>query len=117
MEADRLRDLYVKMLGQALPRPAASPAPDKSDCLVDITVDAFLPEEYIPDAAGRIEAYKRIAAIETTSDAEDVLGRADRLLRQPAQERTGAGGRLPRARPQPASALRRSSSARPADFV
>ena len=41
--------------------------------LVDITVDAFLPEEYIPDAAGRIEAYKRIAAIETTSDAEDVL--------------------------------------------
>ena len=50
-----------------------APAPDKSDCLVDITVDAFLPEEYIPDAAGRIEAYKRIAAIETTSDAEDVL--------------------------------------------
>ena len=36
-------------------------------------MDAFLPEEYIPDAAGRIEAYKRIAAIETTSDAEDVL--------------------------------------------
>ena len=33
----------------------------------------FLPEEYIPDAAGRIEAYKRIAAIETTADAEDVL--------------------------------------------
>ena len=40
---------------------------------MDITVDAFLPEEYIPDAAGRIEAYKRIAAIETTTDAEDVL--------------------------------------------
>lgn len=34
---------------------------------------AFLPEDYIPDAAGRIEAYKRIAAIETTTDAEDVL--------------------------------------------
>ena len=28
-------------------------------------MDAFLPEDYIPDAAGRIEAYKRIAAIET----------------------------------------------------
>ena len=67
-------DLYVKMLGQAIAAARGEvPAPDKSDCLVDITVDAFLPEEYIPDAAGRIEAYKRIAAIETTSDAEDVL--------------------------------------------
>ena len=67
-------DLYVKMLGQAIAAARGeTPAPDKSDCLVDITVDAFLPEEYIPDAAGRIEAYKRIAAIETTSDAEDVL--------------------------------------------
>lgn len=54
--------------------PAATPAaPDKSDCLVDITVDAYLPESYIPDAAGRIEAYKKIAAITTRDDATDVL--------------------------------------------
>ena len=67
-------DLYVKMLGQAIAAARGEEAPpDKSDCLVDIAVDAFLPEEYIPDAAGRIEAYKRIAAIETTADAEDVL--------------------------------------------
>ena len=67
-------DLYVKMLGQAIAAARGEvPAPDKSDCLVDITVDAFLPEDYIPDAAGRIEAYKRIAAIETPADAEDVL--------------------------------------------
>ena len=67
-------DLYVKMLGQAIATARGeAQAPDKSDCLVDITVDAFLPEDYIPDAAGRIEAYKRIAAIETTTDAEDVL--------------------------------------------
>ena len=67
-------DLYVKMLGQAIAAARGeAPEPDKSDCLVDITVDAFLPETYIPDAAGRIEAYKRIAAIETAEDAEDVL--------------------------------------------
>ena len=50
-----------------------APPPDKSDCLVDITVDAYLPEEYIPDAPGRIEAYKRIAAITNREDAGDVL--------------------------------------------
>ena len=67
-------DLYVKMLGQAISAAKGeTPEPDKSDCLVDLTVDAFLPEEYIPDPAGRIEAYKRIAAIETPGDAEDVL--------------------------------------------
>ena len=67
-------DLYVKMLGQAIAAAKGeAPEPDKSDCLVDLTVDAFLPEEYIPDPAGRIEAYKRIAAIETPGDAEDVL--------------------------------------------
>jgi len=67
-------DLYVKMLGQAIATAQGeTPPPDKSDCLVDISIDAYLPEEYIPDPAGRIEAYKRIAAIETTADAEDVL--------------------------------------------
>ena len=39
-------DLYVKMLGQAIAAARGeAPAPDKSDCLVDITVDAFLPED------------------------------------------------------------------------
>ena len=67
-------DLYVKMLGQAIAAARGeAPPPDKSECLVDITADAFLPEEYIPGAAGRIEAYKKIAAIETPEDATDVL--------------------------------------------
>ncbi|MEE0799790.1 MAG: transcription-repair coupling factor [Gemmiger sp.] len=67
-------ELYVKMLNQAIAAARGEPAaPDKSDCLLDITVDAYLPEEYIPDASGRIEAYKRIAAINTREDAEDVL--------------------------------------------
>ncbi|MBM6901095.1 transcription-repair coupling factor, partial [Gemmiger formicilis] len=54
-------DLYVKMLGQAIATARGeTPPPDKSDCLVDISIDAYLPEDYIPDPAGRIEAYKRI---------------------------------------------------------
>ena len=67
-------ELYVKMLNQAIAAAKGeAPPPDKSDCLVDITVDAYLPEEYIPDAPGRIEAYKRIAAITNREDAGDVL--------------------------------------------
>ena len=67
-------DLYVKILNNAIAMAKGEPpAPDKSDCLLDITVDAYIPERYIPEAAGRIEAYKRIAAIETQEDAQDVL--------------------------------------------
>ena len=67
-------DLYVKMLGQAIARAKGEPVRrDKSDCLIDIRVDAYIPEAYIADSAGRIEAYKRIAAVQTAEDAADVL--------------------------------------------
>ena len=67
-------DLYVKMLGQAIARAKGEPLQrDKSECLVDLRVDAFIPEKYIADGPGRIEAYKRIAAIQTPEDAADVL--------------------------------------------
>lgn len=67
-------DLYMKMLGQAIAMAKGETLlPDKSDTLIDITVDAFIPERYIPDAPGRIEAYKKIAAIDSAEDAADVL--------------------------------------------
>lgn len=67
-------ETYVKLLTQAVSEvKGEAPVHDKSECLVDITVNAYLPEEYIPSEAGRIEAYKRIAAIETPEDATDVL--------------------------------------------
>ena len=67
-------DLYVKMLNQAIAQAKGEPVKaDKSECLIDITVDAYIPEKYIEDAAGRIEAYKRIAAIQNRDDATDVL--------------------------------------------
>jgi len=67
-------DLYIKMLGQAIAIAKGEPIKrDKSDCLIDIRVDAYIPERYIPDSAGRIEAYKRIAAVQTAEDGADVL--------------------------------------------
>lgn len=66
-------DMYIKLLNQAIAELRGEPVqPDKADCLVDITADAYIPESYIGDAAARIEAYKRIAAIQTPADALDV---------------------------------------------
>ena len=67
-------DLYIKLLNQAIAEEKGeAPAHDKSECLLDITVDAYIPDRYIPDISGRIEAYKRIAAIASKEDASDVL--------------------------------------------
>ncbi len=67
-------DLYVKMLNQAVAAAKGEkPATDKTESIIDITVDAYISEKYVPTPAARIEAYKRIAAIQTEEDAEDVL--------------------------------------------
>ena len=67
-------ELYMKILNNAVAlAKGEDPAPDKGECLLDVSVDAFIPERYISRSEGRIEAYKRIAAIENAEDAGDVL--------------------------------------------
>lgn len=67
-------EMYVKLLNRAIAEEKGEvPTADKSDCLIDVALDAYIPEKYITEAAGRIEAYKRIAAIESREDASDVL--------------------------------------------
>ena len=67
-------DTYLKILAQAIgdetgETPAAAPV----ECTVDLPVNAYLPESYIPDNESRIEMYKRIAAVTSEDDAADVL--------------------------------------------
>ncbi|MDL2215977.1 transcription-repair coupling factor, partial [Ruminococcaceae bacterium OttesenSCG-928-N02] len=66
-------ELYVKLLAQAVAEKRGEPLPPgKAECLIDIMVDAYIPASYIENAAGRIEIYKAIAAIETQEDADIV---------------------------------------------
>ena len=67
-------DLYVKLLNQAIAvEKGEEIKTEKSDCLIDITVDAFIPEKYIPYTQNRIESYKRIASLENDEDVSDLL--------------------------------------------
>ncbi len=67
-------DTYIDLLNQAIDdeRGIKKKKP-RTECVVDITVNAYIPERYIPDNESRIEMYKRIAAIVTKEDADDVL--------------------------------------------
>ncbi len=66
-------DMYVKLLNSAIAAEKGEvQKKDKSDCLIDISVSAFIPDNYIEDTNARIEIYKLIAAVQSESDAEEV---------------------------------------------
>ncbi len=67
-------DLYIKLLNQAIALEKGLPIEtEKSDCIIDISVDAFIPEKYIPSAQNRIESYKKIAVLETDEEVSDLI--------------------------------------------
>ena len=66
-------DLYMKILEQAIKEEKGDPAPPpKPECNIDVRFNAFLPESYVSGSVQRIDAYRRIAAIETDADLDDV---------------------------------------------
>ena len=65
-------DLYCKMLEGAVRKAKGEDAPEEKNVTVNLLVDAFLPETYIPAEEQKLEIYKRIAAIGSAADAGDV---------------------------------------------
>lgn len=66
-------DLYVQLLEEAIREMKGEvKPPEPAPVIVDIPVDAFIPEDYVPDPRQKIDLYKKIAAIETLEDADDV---------------------------------------------
>ena len=66
-------DLYCKMLAAAV-REAKGEEPEQADyeTVVDLTTDAYIPDEYIPDEFLKLDFYKRIAAMQSEADYEDI---------------------------------------------
>ncbi len=67
-------DMYIRLLNEAIAeQKGEAPPPSPEDCLVDITIDAFIPESYISSPPQRIDAYRKIASIMGTQDSQDVV--------------------------------------------
>ena len=66
-------DLYLKLLNEAVNREKNGlPPAEEKDCLVDVQLQAHIPESYISDLRQRLEIYRRIADIRSQEDALDV---------------------------------------------
>lgn len=67
-------DMYLRLLNEAIAEQKGEALPHSpEDCLVDIAIDAFIPEDYIENLAQRIEAYRKIASIVSEEDSSDVI--------------------------------------------
>ncbi len=65
-------DLYVKLLAEAVKEIKGEEPEKPVEAVVDIGVDAYLPNSYIAEESHKIQMYKRIAAIESFADKLDV---------------------------------------------
>ena len=62
-------DVYCSLLDEAVREAKGLPPVEaKEDTTIDLSVSAFIPEEYIKNSKSRIEMYKRIASITDLAD-------------------------------------------------
>lgn len=71
-------DMYIKLLNEAISEAKGEePKDPQIDCLVDLQIQAHIPERYIQSLNQRLEVYRRISDIRSKEDSEDVI---DELL-------------------------------------
>ena len=64
-------DMYCKILKESIDE-AQGITRENDDVSLDISVNAFIPDSYIPSASQRIDMYKRIASIENEADELEI---------------------------------------------
>jgi len=61
-------DLYVRMIGEAVAELRGDGPAERPEVRVELPVDAHIPHRYVPGERLRLEAYTRIAAIDSADD-------------------------------------------------
>lgn len=66
-------DLYCKMLGEAVRQEKGELEEDLFATTIDLNVDAYIPDTYIPNEFQKLDVYKRIASIENEEEMDDMV--------------------------------------------
>ena len=93
-------DLYVKMIGEAVRELRGEGPAQRDEVRIELPVDAHIPHDYVTGERLRLEAYTRIAAIESDDDIVAV--------REELTDRYGVGARPGREPAGGGAAARRS---------
>ena len=81
-------DLYCKLLTEAVQEVKGEAPEEDFETVVDLSMDAFIPDRYVPNEFQKLDFYKRIAGISSDEDYEEISNELmDRfgVLPQPVQ--------------------------------
>ena len=95
-------DLYVQMVSEAVAELKGEEVREPAEVKLDIPVDANLPPDYVTGEEQRLEAYRRLAAVTTQAEVDDIRAEwLDRYgpLPPPAEALLGGGRAAGRVRP------------------
>ncbi len=66
-------DMYMKLLSEAVLEARGVPVPKLAECSADLAISANIPERYVPSSEQRMDLYRRMAAIRSEEEADDLL--------------------------------------------
>ncbi len=66
-------DLYVKFLSDTIKKLKGEEVIEQIDTTIDIKVDGYIPDKFIEDEMQKIEIYKKIAAIDSIEDYNELM--------------------------------------------
>lgn len=66
-------DMYLKLLEEAVLTQQGLPLPKKAECAADLSIAASIPNRYVPSEEQRMDIYRRIAAIRSEEDGDDLV--------------------------------------------
>ncbi len=66
-------DMYLQLLEDAVLEERGEKRKVQVECAADLTVNANIPDRYVPSPEQRMDLYRRIAAIRTQEDASDLV--------------------------------------------
>ena len=66
-------DMYLRLLSEAIAEEKGEQPEKIPDCLVDIQIDAHIPEDYISSLNQRIDMYRKIMLVNEDTDKTDLI--------------------------------------------
>ena len=66
-------DLYCKMLNEAVKQLKGEIEEELYATTIDLNIDAYIPESYIPNEYQKLDVYKRVASIENEEEMDDMI--------------------------------------------
>lgn len=66
-------DMYLKLLNEAIAEERGDPVQASAECVVDVQINAHIPEQYMENQSQRLSIYRKIAAVQTQEEQMDLL--------------------------------------------